>query len=45
VALETRDYMLRRLGHLKILIRPEEVEANSLKTVLFKTEDTGSSAQ
>jgi hypothetical protein len=37
--------VLRRLEHSEILIRPEEVEANSLKTVLFKTEDTGSSAQ
>jgi hypothetical protein len=45
MALETRDYILRCLGHLKILIRPEEVKANSLKTVLFKTEDAGSSAQ
>jgi hypothetical protein len=43
MALETRDYMLRRLEHSKILIRLEEVETNSLKTVLFKTEDIESS--
>jgi hypothetical protein len=45
VALETQDYVLRRLEHPKIPIRPEEVKANSLKTVSFKTEDTESSAQ
>jgi hypothetical protein len=45
VALETRDYVLRRLGHSKILIRLEEVKTNSLKTVLFKTEDTESLVQ
>jgi hypothetical protein len=44
VALRTRDYMLRRLEYLEILIRLEEIEANSLKTVSLKTEDTGSSA-
>jgi hypothetical protein len=37
--------MLRRLGHSEILIRLEEIKANSLKTVLLKTEDAGSSAQ
>jgi hypothetical protein len=45
VALKTRDYVFRRLGHLEILIRLEEIKANFLKTVLFKTEDAGSSAQ
>jgi hypothetical protein len=44
MALETRDYMLRRLEYLEILIRLEEVKTNSLKTVLFKTEDTESLA-
>jgi hypothetical protein len=34
--------MLRYLGHSKILIRLEEVKANFLKTVLFKTEDAES---
>jgi hypothetical protein len=34
--------MLRHLEHSKILIRLEEVEANFLKTVLFKTEDVES---
>jgi hypothetical protein len=42
VASRTRDYILRRLGYSEILIRPEEVKANSLKTVLFKTEGTES---
>jgi hypothetical protein len=36
--------MLRRLEHLEILIRLEEVKTNSLKTVLFKIEGTESSA-
>jgi hypothetical protein len=45
VASRTRDHVLRRLEHPKILIRPEEVEANSLKTVLFKTEGAESLAQ
>jgi hypothetical protein len=44
VALETWDYVLRRLEHSKILIRLEEVKTNFLKTVLFKTEDAESSA-
>jgi hypothetical protein len=42
VALEIQDYMLRHLEHSKILIRLEEIKTNSLKTVLFKTEDTES---
>jgi hypothetical protein len=42
MALETRDYILRRLEHSEILIRLEEVKANSLKTVLFKIEGTES---
>jgi hypothetical protein len=42
MALETRDYILRRLEHSKILIRLEEIKTNFLKTVLFKTEDTES---
>jgi hypothetical protein len=45
VASGTWDYILRCLGHSKILIRLEEVKTNSLKTVLFKTEDVESSAQ
>jgi hypothetical protein len=45
VALETQDYMLRRLEYPEILIRLEEVKANSPKTVLFKTEDAESSVQ
>jgi hypothetical protein len=36
--------MLRRLEYLKILIRLEEIKTNSLKTVLFKTEDVESLA-
>jgi hypothetical protein len=45
VASGTRDHVLRRLGHPEIPIRPEEVEANSPKTVSFETEDAESSAQ
>jgi hypothetical protein len=37
--------MLRCLEHPEILIRLEAFKANSLKTVLFKTEDAESSAQ
>jgi hypothetical protein len=37
--------VLRRLEHPEIPIRLEEVKANSLKTVLFKTESAESSAQ
>jgi hypothetical protein len=44
VALETRDYILRRLEHPEILIRLEEIKANSLKTISFKIEDTESLA-
>jgi hypothetical protein len=43
VALETRDYVLRCLEYLEILIRLEEIKANFLKTVLLKIEDAGSS--
>jgi hypothetical protein len=45
MALETRDYVLRRLEHPEIPIRSEEIKTNSLKTVIFKIEDTKSSAQ
>jgi hypothetical protein len=45
MALKTRDHVLRRPEHSKILIRLEEIKANFLKTVLFKTDDTESSAQ
>jgi hypothetical protein len=44
MALKIQDYILRYLEHLEILIRLEEIKTNSLKTVLFKTEDTESSA-
>jgi hypothetical protein len=44
MALETQDYMLRYLEYSEILIRPEEIETNSLKTVLFKTEGAESLA-
>jgi hypothetical protein len=45
MALETRDYVFRCLEYSKILIRLEEIKTNFLKTVLFKIEDTESSAQ
>jgi Aspartyl protease len=45
VASGTRDHVFRRPGHPEIPIGPEEVEANSPKTVSFETEDAGSSAQ